>query len=80
MAMQNGARDPLQLPQQQTGSAGSQLNLACSAPCGLLLSLLWAVPALAQPESQKQERGQNRPIALRAVRSSRRFYKITLLA
>ncbi|MFS8889745.1 hypothetical protein NW838_01145, partial [Synechococcus sp. R55.2] len=51
MAMQNGARDPLQLPQQQTGSAGSQLNLACSAPCGLLLSLLWAVPALAQPES-----------------------------
>jgi hypothetical protein len=31
-------------------------------------------------EPQKQERGQNRPIALRAVRSSRRFYKITLLA
>jgi len=51
MAMQNGARDPLQLPQRQTNSAGSQLCLACSAPCGLLLSLLWVVPALAQPES-----------------------------
>jgi len=51
MAMQNGARDPLQLPQRQTNSAGSQLCLACSAPCGLLLSLLWVVPALAQPEA-----------------------------
>ncbi|MFS8866248.1 hypothetical protein NW857_11580, partial [Synechococcus sp. H55.9] len=49
--MENVAGDPLRLPQGQMGLAGSQLHLARSAPCGLLLSLLWVAPALAQPEA-----------------------------
>ncbi len=48
MAMQHLARGQLRRPQRQPSSAGSRLSLARFAPCGLLVSLLWTVPALAQ--------------------------------
>ncbi len=51
MAMQDVARGQLQPSQQQQSPLGSQLRLTASAPCSLLLSLLWVAPALAQPEA-----------------------------